>query len=138
MNRYDLQNLAKLRTHDAKILLNNRRYESSYYLLGYAIECAFKACIARQMKRFDIPDRKLIIDIYTHDLNKLLGISGLEAEHRKESKSNPSFELNWTIVKDWSEQARYEADSTEDKARAFHAAVLNRKNGVLPWLKKWW
>ena len=76
--------------------------------MGYAIECALKAYIAKQTKRHDFPrDRKFVNDIYTHDLDKLLRVSGLEPEYRKEIKRNPSFELNWMIVKDWSEQARY-------------------------------
>ena len=91
MNRTDLQQLARLRLREARVLLDNRHYEGAYYLLGYAIECAFKACIARQTRRFDFPDRKFVHDIYTHDLNKLLNVSGLEAEHRRESARNPVF-----------------------------------------------
>src|SRR5437764_1406773 len=98
MNRADLQRLARIRLRDAKVLFENKRYEGAYYLLSYAVECAFKACIAKQTKRYDFPDRKFVYDIYTHDLNKLLSVSGLEPEHRKESKRNPNFELNWTIV----------------------------------------
>lgn len=140
MNRSDFQYLTKVRVREAKVLLDNRHYEGAYYLLGYAVECAFKACIAKQMKRFDIPDRKLVNDIYTHDLNRLLSVSGLEPDHRRMSKRNPDFELNWTIVKDWSEQARYVRGITRGQAQAkdFYSAVLSRKNGVLPWLKKWW
>src|SRR5437764_14458781 len=102
MDRADLQRLTRIRLQEAKVLFDNRRYEGAYYLLGYAVECAFKACIAKQTKRYDFPDRKFVNDIYTHDLNKLLSVSGLEQEHRRESQRNPSFELNWTIVKDWS------------------------------------
>ena len=63
MNRYDLQKLSRLRVREAKVLLDNKCYEGAYYLLGYAVECALKACIARQTKAFDFPDRKLINDI---------------------------------------------------------------------------
>ncbi len=138
MNRSDLQSISRLRVREAKILLDNRCYEGAYYLLGYAVECAFKACIAKQIKRYDFPDRKLVNDIYTHDLNKLLSVSGLEPEHRKQSKSNPSFELNWTIVKDWSEQSRYLGNVTRAKALDFRSAVVSRRNGILPWLQRWW
>jgi hypothetical protein len=138
MNRADLQRLTRIRVREAKVLLDNQCYEGSYYLLGYAVECAFKACIAKRTRRYDFPDRKLVNDIYTHDLNKLLSVSELEPEHRKESKKNPTFELNWTIVKDWSEQSRYFAGVTRAKARDFRSAVVSRKNGILPWLQKWW
>lgn len=138
MDRSELQHLSKLRIQEAKVLLQNGCYEGAYYLMGYAVECAFKARIDRQMRRFDIPDRKLINDIYTHDLNKLLSVSGLEPEYRKISKSNPNFELNWTIVKDWSEQFRYKSGITQGQVKDLHSAVLSSKNGILPWLKKWW
>lgn len=138
MNRYDLQKLCRIRVREAKILLDNKCYEGAYYLLGYAVECALKACIARQTKAFDFPDRKLINDIYTHDLEKLLNASGLKAEHLKECRTNPGFQLNWLVVKDWSEQARYIESVTKQKAKDFRSAVVSRKNGVLPWLQKRW
>lgn len=138
MYRTELQNLTRLRVREARALLNNRYYDGAFYLLGYAVECAFKACIAKQMRRYDIPDRKLINDTYTHDLGKLLSISGLEPEYRKESLRSPAFELNWTVVKDWSEKARYSTGLTKSEVEEFFSAVLSRKNGVLPWLKKLW
>lgn len=139
MNRTDLQSLTKIRLREAKVLFDNRCYEGAYSLLGYAVECAFKACIAKQTKRYDFPpDRKFVNDIYTHDLNKLLSISGLEPEHRKESKSDSNFELNWTIVKDWSAQSRYVAGVSRAKVKDFRSAVVSRRSGGLPWLQKWW
>lgn len=138
MNRADLQKLTRLRVREAKVLLDNQCYEGAYYLLGYAVECAFKACIAKQTKRYDFPDKNQANSIYTHDLNALLGLSGLKQKHRMEGKTNPGFELNWTIVKDWKEDARYTIEITKDKAEALHSAVLSRKDGILPWLQKWW
>ena len=138
MNRTDLQRLAKIRLQEARLLFDNRYYEGGYYLLGYAIECAFKACIATQTRRYDFPDRKFVLDIYTHDLNKLLSVSGLEPEHRKEIKRNPNFALNWTIVKDWSEQSRYFIGMSRSKVKDFRTAVVSRRSGILPWLQKWW
>ena len=138
MNRTDFQTLTKLRVREAKVLLRAKYYDGAYYLLGYSVECALKACVAKQMRRFDIPDKKLINDIYTHDLGKLLSISGLEPEYRKESLRNPAFELNWTVVKDWSEKARYATGLTKSEVEDFFSAVLSQKNGVLPWLKKSW
>jgi HEPN domain-containing protein len=138
MNRYDLQKLSRLRVREAKVLLDNKCYNGAYYLLGYAVECALKACIARQTKAFDFPDRKLINDIYTHDLEKLLNASGLKADHQNECRANPSFQLHWTIVKDWSEQSRYMDQVSKQKAKDFRSALVSRKNGVLPWLQKRW
>jgi hypothetical protein len=47
MNRNDLQNLSRLREKEAKVLLDNGCFAGAYYLLGYAVECALKACIAK-------------------------------------------------------------------------------------------
>jgi hypothetical protein len=138
MNRNSLQRISRLRVREAGILLKNGCFSGAYYLLGYAIECAFKACIAKQIKRYDFPDRKLINDSYTHDLEKLLGVSGLKVEYQTEIQSNPGLEINWAIVKDWSEQSRYSTDISETMARDFYSAVTARKNGVLTWLRKWW
>lgn len=138
MNRADFQKLSKLRVREAKVLLGNGCYEGAYYLLGYAVECAFKACIAKQTKRYDFPDKNLANCIYTHDLNTLLRFSGLEQEHRKECKNDPGFESNWAIAKDWKEDSRYSTAANKDKAEALKSAVLNRKDGILPWLQKQW
>jgi HEPN domain-containing protein len=138
MNRSDLQKLSRLRLGDAKILLDDGRYEGAYYLIGYAVECAFKACIAKQTKLYDFPNKSLTNSIYTHDLNTLLKFSGLENKHRDKSKKNANFELNWTIVKDWKEDARYSLEITRDKAEALYSAVVSRKDGILPWLQRLW
>ena len=138
MNRKELQQLSRLRVADAKILLDNGRHLGAYYLLGYAVECALKACIAKQTRRYDFPDRKLVNDSYTHDLERLLGVSGLKDALSSESASNPTLQRFWTIVKDWSEQSRYNSEITENAARDLFSAVTARRNGVLSWLMRWW
>ncbi len=138
MNRSDLQNLATIRLRDAEVLLDNGRYDGAYYLLGYVIECALKACIAKQTKEFDFPDQRRVSDSYTHDLNRLLNLSGLSQEYQRESKINPAFADNWNIVKEWKESKRYESGIGEATARQFNSAVVDSTNGVLPWLQKWW
>lgn len=138
MNRFDLQHLARLRAKEAKTLLDQECYEGAYYLLGYSVECALKACIAKQTKRFDFPDKEIVNASYTHKLSDLLKLSGLKSEHDKETQSNKAFSLNWAIVKDWSEKSRYSGQISEAKVRDFYSAVVSRKNGVLSWLKKRW
>lgn len=138
MNRSDLQILADLRIVDAKILLDESRFSGAYYLLGYAVECALKACIAKQIKEHDFPDKQLVFDSYTHNLEKLLRISG--AKHMFDSliKTNQFFEVNWNIVKDWTEGSRYDNNVSEVKARDLLNAVTDETNGVLTWLKTVW
>lgn len=137
MNRGDLQALSELRLNEATALLDARLFAGAYYLLGYSVECAFKSCIAKLIREYDFPDRKLLTESYTHDLQKLLNVSGLKTMLETESGNNPDFENNWTVVKDWSEQARYELNVAEKKARDLLAAATD-PDGVLPWLKKYW
>lgn len=138
MNRLDLQHLADLRVRDAEVLLAGGQPDGAYYLLGYAVECALKSCIAKQMREHEFPDRKLVNDSYVHDLPKLLNVSGIREQHQAEQNLNHTFKANWAVVKDWSEERRYQHSVTEEVARDFFAAVTNPTNGVLTWLTKYW
>lgn len=60
-----------MRLKKVEVLLNNRQYSGAYYLSGYVVECALKACIARQTRKFDFPDKKTVVGSYTHDLKQL-------------------------------------------------------------------
>lgn len=137
MNRNDLRELALIRLKEAWVLLKNGNYEGAYYICGYVVECGLKACIAKQTKRYDFPDRKTVDESYTHDLTRLVKIAGLGLDLDREIKSNPNFAVNWTIVKDWSETSRYEKH-TDKEAQALYFAIANRKQGVLQWIKQYW
>lgn len=138
MNRSDFQRISRIRVEEARALLDNGFYSGSYYILGYAVECALKACIAKQTRRYDFPDLKTVRDSYTHNLESLIIPAGLRDKLQEELQINPFFEDNWTIVKEWSEQSRYESDIRENIARGFYSAVTTQRNGVLAWLRNWW
>jgi HEPN domain-containing protein len=138
MNRFDLQQMAEERVADAAALLDAQRYQAAYYLCGYAIECALKACIARKTREFDFPDRKLANDSHVHDLIKLLRVAGIHGILQEEEGRNRRFAKNWAIVKDWSEASRYNAAITEDAAHLLFVAVTDLANGVLTWMKSQW
>ena len=138
MNRTDFQKLANLRVKDAKVLLNNGCFEGAYYLLGYSIECALKACVAKKTQRYDFPDKKLANNVFTHELPVLLALAGLKPVFDAELKVNPTLDANWAIVKDWNESSRYVLSVDANLSKGMYAAAASRKNGVLPWLKKQW
>ena len=138
MNRGDLQKLAELRIKEARVLLDNDCFEGAYYLAGYAVECALKACIAKQTKQYDFPDKKLVNQIYKHDPTELMKAAGLETELKEEIKSNREFSANWKAVSDWSEENRYQADVSKKTANDLYSAITDTNSGVLQWLKKWW
>jgi HEPN domain-containing protein len=66
MNRADLQRLSRLRIQEARSLFKLKHYSGAYYLAGYSVECALKACLARDTPRFDFPDKELVLKSYTH------------------------------------------------------------------------
>jgi len=137
VNRGELKLLADLRLKEARALLNKRLYDGAYYLTGYAVECGLKACIAKKTKRYDFPDRRIVNDSYTHDVNLLIKVSGLQVDLELEMRRDRDFEVNWAIVKDWNESSRY-ARHEARAAKSLYAAVTDIRHGVLRWLKRHW
>ena len=138
MDRHQLQQLAELRLADAEALLASGRWAAAYYLLGYCVECALKACVAKQFRSDVVPDRKLVNSFYTHRLDELLTISGTKSEFEMRAQSDPNFEENWSTIGQWNEAARYDPLITEALAREMREAVTNTTSGILPWLKTQW
>jgi len=138
MNRQDFKRLAEQRVRDAEVLLAGRRYAAAYYLCGYAVECALKACIAKQTRRSEFPDRERVNKSWTHDLNVLVKLAELEASRNRRRDNDRVFRLNWHTVEDWSEQGRYEHGVTRQQAADLYNAVTNRNHGVLTWLTNFW
>lgn len=121
---------------DAAALLEAGRYGCSYYISGYAVECALKACIASRMREGEFPPRDAA-KYYVHDLTKLLEIAGLSAAHQAQASSSPAFRENWLVVKDWTEESRYERRHPK-AAGGLLAAICDPEHGVMQWLKSIW
>ena len=137
MTRTDFHEITKLRVQESMALLNSGHFPGAYYLIGYAVECALKACVAKQIRRYDFPDKRLANEAYTHDLERLMRVAGLAPDFERDMSANPALEVNWAIVKDWSEAVRYEIGVTEPQARDLHSACTGR-NGILPWIRRRW
>ena len=138
MKKGDLECLADIRVKEAEVLREHGCNAGAYYLLGYAVECALKACIARQIRDGEVPERALVNGFYSHDLEQLLALSGLKPELQISLASNPSLSRNWAIVKDWRVDSRYTTQLPESLARDMLAAVTDSDYGVLTWLKARW
>ena len=143
MNRLDFQRLSDLRLKEAKALVVAGFSEGAYYLAGYAIECALKACIAKRTREHDFPEKKLVNDSHTHDLGKLLDLAGLKDALARVIGNDRRLETNWETVCGWSEQSRYdlfEGDESESGIGAdiLVGAVESEKGGILPWIKLYW
>src|SRR3972149_3091179 len=100
----DFQRLADLRAKEAGILARNGCEQGAYYLAGYAVECALKACIAKKTKRHEFPPKRDYVDkVYSHKLDTLLELADLKKQRDEEMKKNKAFEANWLFLKDWNE-----------------------------------
>jgi HEPN domain-containing protein len=138
MNRSDLQRLAELRIKEARILLDAASSPGAYYLAGYAVECAIKACIAKQTKEYDFPDQGIVNKSWTHNLKQLLNLAELKDKLEIDMKSNKNLDTFWAIVVNWPGEKRYELGVTQEEARNLCDAISDPADGVLQWLKKWW
>ncbi len=138
MNRTSLQRISRLRVREARCLLGAGHPPGAYYLAGYAVECALKACVTKQVKKHDFPDLQLVKDAYTHKLGQLVKVAGLSREFAKACRANSDLNLNWAVVKDWSESSRYDIGITAAQAKDLLSACTSRKNGVLTWIKSKW
>jgi HEPN domain-containing protein len=138
MNRRSFQELARLRLREAQTLLKSKQWEGAYYLAGYAIECALKACIAKKTRRSDFPPRPdQIREIYVHDPSKLVKAAGLLEDLASKQEIDPEFKAKWNVVKDWSEDARYN-EKSEKQASDLIRAIQDPTHGVLRWLRGHW
>jgi hypothetical protein len=133
-----LQQLADDRVADADALLQAGRWSAAFYLCGYAIECALKACIAKQINLHDFPDKTLVQRAYTHELLDLLDLAGLKLQLKIDTAPAPNpLGINWELVKSWSERTRYQQKS-EAEARRLFLAITDHTDGVMPWIKHYW
>jgi hypothetical protein len=131
-----------VRIAESKTLLSAKQFSGAYYLAGYSIECAVKACVAKTIRAATIPDRGFEKDFYQHDLIKLAKLARLISNEKL--VSGPFFagdvgtlEVNWSVVKDWNETSRHSI-WTRQKAEAIIDAVSSENEGVLAWLQLHW
>jgi hypothetical protein len=139
VNKTDLEQLADLRLAEAVALLNLTppMPDAAYYLAGYAVECALKACIAKLTAQHDFPDKNFAAKCFTHKAKELVLLAGLESVRAAAMASDAVLAMNWLIVKDWKEESRYER-WTVAEATVLIDAIREPNHGVLQWVKGYW
>ena len=104
---HKLYNLAKTRFEEAKILLNNNKFDGAIYLCGYALELILKKHIVQALKWEGYPETKSEFENYksfkTHNLDVLLNLAGLQ----KYMTSDTLAFARWQIAKNWDSEIRY-------------------------------
>ncbi len=129
------QALARQRKHEGSVLLRASQYAGSYLMMGYAVECALKACICRNTLRDSFP-RRDAHNLYVHNLGFLRDAAGLGAE----MNAIAALRVNWATVKDWNLEAVRYGTIRVDRALAsdYYAACTARTFGVLSWVRGKW
>lgn len=136
--RADFQHLADVRLVEAKALLDLGHWDGAYYLTGYAVELALKACVIKLLMATDaFPDKDFSRDCYTHDLERLVSVAKLGPDLKVMRGASANFETYWQAVRDWSEHKRYHRIA-EAEARQLYEAVSEPTNGVFSWVKTLW
>jgi hypothetical protein len=75
---------------------------------------------------------------YTHKVEQLVVHAGLQVAFLAARQADADLDVNWTVVKDWDEKARYERKRTRAEAEALYKAITDLGHGVLPWIKSHW
>ena len=140
----DIEALAYAKLQDAELLLANERFDSAYYLAGYAVELLLKA---RVCKTLGIPDffdfqsstrtkfknESVITRPYrVHDYEQLMILSGIYGEYQREMEENPVFSILWSILLEWNENSRYLTGINSERVKKFLTSVKE----ALTWIQK--
>lgn len=137
LKRDELKSLSTSKLEDALLLFDNGRWANAYYLAGYSVELALKACAAIQFVAEAIPDRKLVQDLHTHDLPRLISLVGLHPELKQRQDEDVEFAQNWGLAAEWTPESRYEANDKSSANYLIHA-IADQAHGVLPWIRTFW
>ena len=100
-----LQLNAGVRLKDAQVLFLHGQIDGAAYLCGYAIEFALKARICATLNTRSYPDN--LRDYKTHDLERLLFLTGQEASIKQNALADWTF-----IVQNWKPEMRYTASGS--------------------------
>ncbi|MFO0796974.1 MAG: hypothetical protein U0804_05815 [Gemmataceae bacterium] len=139
LTRTDFQQLADARAAEAEALIMARLWDGAYYLAGYAVECALKACVAKLTQAEEFPDKERAFKAFSHKVEDLLELAKLKKERDDAIAADPTRTCKryWDAVREWNEAARY-ARWNEAQARDLWVAITDPTHGVLPWVKSRW
>jgi hypothetical protein len=137
--RQQFQELADVRAAEAEVLLDAGMWDGAYYLAGYAVEQALKACILAGVDWEEVVfnEKKFVENCWSHNLAVLRGQAKLDDLWRADAPDGSQLAVNRGAVRVWSEERRYERVPQSD-ADALYAAITDPADGVLPWIKRYW
>ncbi|MBF0495922.1 MAG: HEPN domain-containing protein [Deltaproteobacteria bacterium] len=137
---YELKELANIRLEEVKSLFASELYDGAWYLTGYVVEMALKACICRTLDLDEYPEEgELSRSFKTHRLDILLTLSGLGRKLSQDANNNLRLLENWSGITEWNESIRYSPVGTIQKEQVEKIiSSLEDEDGVFTWIKKHW
>ena len=111
ITRSDLRKTARECLQSAELLRDNRKYDVSVYLCGYAVEIALKERICRTLKWLGYPATSGEFNYYrsfqTHNLEILLDLSAVS------DKVKTYLVGDWSFLVTWNPEQRYNPRGTK-------------------------
>jgi HEPN domain-containing protein len=134
----EIEDLADLRLREAIGLVNIGFPDAAFYLAGYAAELSLKAKICEHLKLPNFydqyaPKSELSKAFLTHNLERLILLSGLLLEFQAENKANILFLLDWKRLQSWSEKSLYDLEGTHSLVDAID--LINAVKNLIQWIK---
>jgi HEPN domain-containing protein len=140
VTRADWQHIAEERLLAAQALRAAQKWPSAYYLAGYAVECGLKSCILARVSTAPeviFVEKRFSEKCWTHEIEELVKLAGLEGARDAETNANPALWTNWEIAKSWTERSRYQM-KTQAEADDLYQAIADNVNGVMQWIRARW
>jgi hypothetical protein len=140
----DIEILAKAKLAESECLFQNDFFDGAYYLGGYAIELLLKARICKTLRiddfflfdKKDTDNKGIKKEIYkpfkVHNFEELFLLFGIYPEF-VEAQKDSNFKLAWSVVGDWSEEARYIVGRSKQEIATFLSAVQE----IARWIEKY-
>lgn len=136
MNRGDFQELAELHLQHGRALLDAGLYSGAYYICGYVVECALKACICKDTSVFDFKPEE-VKKARSHEFDDLIALAKLTQGIRAERNADTHLDVNWKVVEDWSVESRYRRE-LPNRAQDLYVAISDPIHGVFACIKRHW
>ena len=105
LDKKDLKKLSKGRIQESELLFSHKKYDTSAYLCGYAVELALKYRICKCLKWDAFPETNSefgdLKPLKTHDYETLLRLTG------KVDAIKTNLMVEWSVVMKWNPENRY-------------------------------
>ena len=135
---HELQQLTTRRLDEARALLAAQQFSGAWYIAGYAVELALKACVCKALSLMSYPENEVKKAFLTHQVSDLVLLAGLRDQLQRERSARPMFAGNWDVVAGWAPSDRYVMERTQQEVNDLLQAMQDPREGVITWLSQQW